>query len=202
MFEQEDAQTARQYGGTGLGLAICRRFADAMGASLTVQSTPGVGTVFTLVAQFRAGDVSDLPLDPPPVQAQPHTPKLHALVVEDNDINQMVIQTYLEDLGHTAKVVSTAEAALDALGKARFDVILMDVNLPGLSGTAATRAIRAMVDPAIAALPIIGISAHVQEVDRLEKPAGWHVGNSAKTALARGFAGGAARTGAAETCPV
>jgi two-component system sensor histidine kinase TorS len=168
VFEQEDAQTARQYGGTGLGLAICRRFADAMGASLTVQSTPGVGTIFTLVAQFRAGDVSDLPLDPPPAQAQPHTPKLHALVVEDNDINQMVIQTYLEDLGHTAKVVSTAEAALDALGKARFDVILMDVNLPGLSGTAATRAIRAMADPAIAALPVIGISAHVQEADRLE----------------------------------
>lgn len=71
-------------------------------------------------------------------------------------------------MGHTAKVVSTAEAALDALGKARFDVILMDVNLPGLSGTAATRAIRAMADPAIAALPIIGISAHVQEADRLE----------------------------------
>lgn len=168
VFEQEDAQTARQYGGTGLGLAICRRFADAMGARLTVQSTPGMGTVFTLLAQFRAGDAADLPLDPPEVPAQPETPKLHALVVEDNDINQMVMQSYLEDMGHTAEVVSTAEAALAALGKARFDVILMDVNLPGLSGTAATRAIRAMADPNIAALPIIGISAHVQDSDRLE----------------------------------
>ncbi len=168
VFEQEDAQTARQYGGTGLGLAICRRFADAMGASLTVQSTPGLGTEFTLVAQFRAGDAGDLPLDLSEVQAQPDASALHALVVEDNDINQLVIQSYLEVMGHTAEVVPTAEAALAALGKARFDVILMDVNLPGLSGTAATRAIRAMADPRTASLPIIGISAHVQQADRLE----------------------------------
>ena len=168
VFEQEDAQTARQYGGTGLGLAICRRFADAMGATLTVQSAPGIGTAFTLIAKFRPGDASDLPLDPMDAPLQPVARKLHVLVVEDNDINQMVIQTYLEDMGHSAQLVATAEAALSVLRKTRFDVILMDVNLPGLSGTAATRAIRAMADRQIADLPIIGISAHVQEADRLE----------------------------------
>lgn len=86
-------------------------------------------------------------------------------MVEDNDINQMVIQTFLEDMGHTTRVVATAEAALDALQHDHFDVILMDVNLPGLSGIAATRTIRAIRDPQIAGLPIIGISAHVQERD-------------------------------------
>ena len=168
VFEQEDAQTARQYGGTGLGLAICRRFADAMGATLTVQSAPGIGTAFTLIAKFRPGDASDLPLDPMDAPLQPVARKLHVLVVEDNDINQMVIQTYLEDMGHSVQLVATAEAALSAVRKTRFDVILMDVNLPGLSGTAATRAIRAMADRRFADLPIIGISAHVQEADRLE----------------------------------
>lgn len=168
VFEQEDAHTARQYGGTGLGLAICKRFADAMGASLTVQSTAGLGTVFTLCARFRAGMTADLPPDPPQLCPQPYTRRLHALVVEDNDINQMVLQSYLEDMGHTAKVVPTAESALAELGTTRFDVVLMDVNLPGLSGTAATRAIRAMADPTIATMPIIGISAHVQDADRLE----------------------------------
>ena len=168
VFEQEDAQTARQYGGTGLGLAICRRFADAMGATLTVQSAPGIGTAFTLIAKFRPGDASDLPLDPMDAPLQPVARKLHALVVEDNDINQMVIRTYLEDMGHSVQLVATAEAALSVLRKARFDVIFMDVNLPGLSGTAATRAIRAMADRRLADLPIIGISAHVQEADRLE----------------------------------
>ncbi len=168
VFEQEDAQTARHYGGTGLGLAICRRFADAMGATLTVQSASGEGTKFTLVAGFRPGNAADLPRDVVDTPALPDARKLHALVVEDNNINQMVIQTYLEDMGHQVHVVGTAEAALAVLGGTRFDVILMDVNLPGLSGTEATRMIRAMADARIAGLPIIGVSAHVQEADRLE----------------------------------
>lgn len=167
-FEQEDAQTARQYGGTGLGLAICKRFADAMGASLSVQSAPGQGTTFTLIAGFSPANVADLPSDPTAAAVQPLARKLYALVVEDNDINQMVIRTYLEDMGHSAKVVATAEAAFDALKDPVFDVILMDVNLPGLSGTVATRTIRASANRQIADLPIIGISAHVQEADILE----------------------------------
>jgi two-component system sensor histidine kinase TorS len=121
-----------------------------------------------LVARFRNGDAADLPIDPPEPRPQPDAQKLHALVVEDNDINQMVMQTYLEDMGHKATVVDSAEAALAALRDVRFDVILMDVNLPGLSGTAATRAIRAMEDTKISTMPIIGISAHVQEAERLE----------------------------------
>jgi two-component system sensor histidine kinase TorS len=168
VFEQEDAQTARQYGGTGLGLAICKRFADAMGASLKVQSMVGHGTTFTLVATFRPANATDLASKPSPILGRPLGPKLHALVVEDNDINQMVIRTYLEDMGHSATVLATAEAALAALQEHGFDVILMDVNLPGLSGTAATRMIRALADRRIADLPIIGISAHVQEADILE----------------------------------
>ncbi len=165
VFEQEDVQTARQYGGTGLGLAICKRFADAMGASLTVQSAVGQGTTFTLVANFAPATAADLPPTTPVAVVQPLARKLHALVVEDNDINQMVIRTYLEDMGHLATVVATAEAALAALQEPGFDVILMDVNLPGLTGTAATRTIRATPDRKIADLPIIGISAHVQEAD-------------------------------------
>jgi two-component system sensor histidine kinase TorS len=167
-FEQEDAQTARQYGGTGLGLAICKRFADAMGARLAVQSVPETGSTFSLVAEFARGDASDLPTVPQAAAVQLAAHKLSALVVEDNDINQMVIQTFLEDMGHSTRVVASAEAAFAALQGGLFDVILMDVNLPGLSGTAATRRIRAMEDRQISTLPIIGVSAHVQEADILE----------------------------------
>jgi two-component system sensor histidine kinase TorS len=168
VFEQEDAQTARQYGGTGLGLAICRRFTEAMGASLTVDSAPGMGTAFTLIARFRPGDVADLARVQIDAPVQPGGRPLHALVVEDNEINQMVIQTLMEDMGHSVHLVASAEAALADLHTGNFDVVLMDINLPGLSGTAATRAIRAMADPRIAELPIIGISAHVQAADRQE----------------------------------
>ena len=164
VFEQEDSQTARQYGGTGLGLAICKRFADAMGASLTVQSAAGAGARFVLVVRFAPGAAADLPSDAPVAVLEPPLHKLRALVVEDNDINQMVIRTFLEDMGHAVRVVATAEAALAALHETRFDVVLMDVNLPGLSGIAATRTIRAMAGP-LALLPIIGVSAHVQEAD-------------------------------------
>lgn len=164
-FEQEDAQTARQYGGTGLGLAICKRFADAMGAGLAVQSKAGAGSTFTLEAEFIRADAADLSPGLSAAAARPMERKLRALVVEDNDINQMVLQTYLEDSGHAATVVASAEAALAALPGGGFDVVLMDVNLPGLSGTAATRQIRAHADARVAALPIIGISAHVQEAD-------------------------------------
>ena len=176
VFEQEDAQTARQYGGTGLGLAICRRFADAMQARLTVRSVPGTGSAFTLIARFSSGNAADLSVEGQDAQDSASMQTMHALVVEDNNINQMVIQTYLEDMGHTAHVVGTAEAALSALHLSRFDVILMDVNLPGLTGTEATKAIRAMADRQIATLPIIGISAHVQAKDRLKN---LHAGMSA-----------------------
>jgi two-component system sensor histidine kinase TorS len=139
-----------------------------MGASLTVKSMAGAGSTFTLSAEFACGDPADLPALPLVAEVQHAAHTLRALVVEDNDINQMVIQTYLEDMGHAAKVVASAEAALVALREGRFDVVLMDVNLPGLSGTAATRKIRAIADNRIATLPIIGISAHVQEADILE----------------------------------
>ncbi|MGB8813401.1 MAG: response regulator [Paracoccaceae bacterium] len=168
VFEQEDAQTAQQYGGTGLGLAICKRFADAIRARLVVQSVAGVGSTFILVVEFARGDSADLPVVPPLAVVQPAARKLRALIVEDNDINQMVIQTYLEDMGHESKVVASAEAALVALRQSRFDVVLMDVNLPGLSGTVATRKIRAIADNRISTLPIIGVSAHVQEADILD----------------------------------
>ena len=168
VFEQEDAQTARQYGGTGLGLAICRRFAEAMGATLTVDSAPGQGTAFALTATFRPGKVADLPRDLSDAPPQPPLRPLRALVVEDNEINQLVIQTLMEDMGHSVHLVASAEAALADLHLGRYDVILMDINLPGLTGTAATKAIRAMADPHLAGLPIIGISAHVQAADRAE----------------------------------
>ena len=166
VFEQEDSQTARQYGGTGLGLAICQRFADAMAADLTVQSTPGQGACFTLSLPIVLGQIADLPV-PTEVEIEP-MPALLVLAVEDNEVNQLVLRTYLEEMGHQMRLVATAEAALEILPTAPFDLLLMDVNLPGLSGTEATRRIRALSDPQLANVPIIGISAHVQPENQRE----------------------------------
>lgn len=156
-FEQEDAMTARRHGGTGLGLAISSRFAELMRGRIALESKPGC-TSFTLTLPLAEGDPALLPADA--VLPLPG-PALRVLVVEDNPINQMVTESYLEQLGHRAVLAGSAEAALEMLHRQRFDAVLMDVNLPGMSGRDATQAIRADADPAIAALPVIGLSAHV-----------------------------------------
>ncbi len=160
-FEQEDALTARRYGGTGLGLAISARFAALMRGEITLTSAPGC-TAFTLTVPLSRAAPSDLPHAH---AIAPQRRALTVLVVEDNAINQMVTQSYLEQLGHVSVHAGSAEEALPMLKGQRFDAILMDVNLPGMTGRAATEAIRADKDPSIAAIPIIGISAHVLSGD-------------------------------------
>ncbi|UWQ45276.1 TMAO reductase system sensor histidine kinase/response regulator TorS [Leisingera aquaemixtae] len=162
-FEQEDTDTARKFGGTGLGLAISRHFAEAIGARLSLESTKGVGSVFTLALELPPGNPADLAPEEPPAAAARADRSLSILVVEDNEINQMVARSYLERMGHSCQCAGSAEEALDLLPGLPFDLVLMDVNLPGISGTEATRRLRASSDPRLAKLPVIGISAHVQE---------------------------------------
>ncbi|OED49262.1 TMAO reductase system sensor histidine kinase/response regulator TorS [Rhodobacteraceae bacterium (ex Bugula neritina AB1)] len=162
-FEQEDSETARKFGGTGLGLAISRHFAQTIGARLSLESAKNVGSVFTLALELAAGDPAALIPEEPPVPVRPTGPPLSVLVVEDNEINQMVAQGYLERMGHSCQCAGTAEEALELLREVPFDLVLMDVNLPGISGTEATRRLRALPDPRLSKLPVIGISAHVQE---------------------------------------
>ncbi len=162
-FEQEDSQTARQYGGTGLGLAISRKFADAIGGQISVESTPNVGSVFSLKVGFLTGLPEEV--EPAPKDWQPAATgrRLQALVVEDHEINQLVARSYLERMGHSVDCARSGEEALERLSERTFDIVLMDVNLPGISGADATRTIRNMPDIRIRDIPIIGISAHVQK---------------------------------------
>lgn len=158
-FQQEDPQTARTHGGTGLGLTISRRLAALMGGVLTVASQRGQGATFTLHLPFGRGEHRQ----DPKAELSPASSPLRVLVVEDHPVNQEVAAGYLAGLGHHPVIAETGEAALEMAAAGGFDAVLMDVNLPGISGIEATRQLRRL--PGLAGLPVIGVSAHAQPAD-------------------------------------
>ena len=159
-FQQEDSQTARTYGGTGLGLTISRRLAGLMGGTLSVSSQEGQGTTFALDLPFGHATAAVAKSEPDRSSPSPHP--LAVLVVEDHPVNQQVARDFLEALGHDVTIADSGEDALALTRARRFDAILMDVNLPGISGIDATRQLRAF---GLDGVPIIGVSAHVQAAD-------------------------------------
>jgi signal transduction histidine kinase/ActR/RegA family two-component response regulator len=169
-FEQADATTARQYGGSGLGLAISVRLVKMMGGTLWVESPwrdehgqMRTGSAFHFTTCFA------LPTSPAPVTAHDDAAAPRAcmkiLAAEDNPVNQKVIVRLLERRGHTVTVAGDGHVALDALAHERFDLILMDVQMPELDGFETTRRIRQR-EGAGEHVPIIAMTAHSLAGDR------------------------------------
>ncbi|MEM7585737.1 MAG: ATP-binding protein [Acidobacteriota bacterium] len=167
-FEQADASTPRQSGGSGLGLAISRRLVEAMGGELWVESQLGEGSVFRFTIRCQiAGEAppagEETGLQPPEV-AFPGAFR-RALVVEDNRINQVVAAGLLESWGIDSEVVASGAEALAEAATGRFDLMLLDMQMPDMDGLAVTAAIRAG-EAGDARLPIIATTASVQLGDR------------------------------------
>jgi PAS domain S-box-containing protein len=163
-FSQADASTTRHYGGTGLGLAISRRLAEALGGDLSVVSTLGKGSTFTLQIEVGAPRLETVHSAPvaKPLASQPR----HILLVEDNLTNQVVMRGLLKKLGHSVRVTGDGKEALAAIAEEAFDVVLMDVQMPVMDGLAATREVRAMEAASGKHLPIIALTANAFESDR------------------------------------
>jgi CheY-like chemotaxis protein/two-component sensor histidine kinase len=143
-FNQADTSINRRFGGTGLGLSIARDLATLMGGSIMVESRLGEGSRFTVRLQVvRTGDPERA--TEPVEDAQPATislGSLRVLAAEDNDVNQLVLRTILEQFGVTATVVKNGSEAVDAWAGQPWDVILMDIQMPVMGGVEATRLIR------------------------------------------------------------
>jgi len=166
-FMQEDSSISRKFGGTGLGLAISRQLAELMGGSIAVESTPGSGSFFTVTLPFSlAKSCESLPEPLQSSEAILSGSPLRILLVEDNATNIDFESALLKKLGHT--VVSTANGSecLEALENGRFDLVLMDIHMPVMSGSDALREIRRKERNTPFRQPVIALTAHALRGDR------------------------------------
>ena len=157
-FYQADNSLRRRIGGTGLGLEISRNLARMMGGDISVQSSLGMGSVFTVRLNLP-------PASPPPTHSTigddlGYSPKLRILVAEDHPINLKYMNILLEKMGHEATFCENGQEALELLQKDAFDLVLLDYHMPVLDGLATTEAIRALEGPQ-SAIKIILVTADV-----------------------------------------
>ena len=152
-FSQGSVEINRKYGGTGLGLAIVKRLVELLGGEIKLISAEGKGSVFSFEIKFKLGE-----------KVQIETIKQyddrvfinkHMLIVEDNKINQMITKKMLESKNISCEIIDNGEDAIEAVKSKKYDLVLMDVHLPGINGTIATEKIRAFNQT----LPIIALTA-------------------------------------------
>jgi signal transduction histidine kinase/CheY-like chemotaxis protein len=168
-FSQADGSTARKFGGTGLGLSISSRLVALMGGKIWVESAVGHGSQFHFTGSFgEANQVieavsSSVPL---PLAAAKTQRRLRVLLAEDNAVNQKIAMRVLEKHGYHVTVAADGRQALAALDRASFDVVLMDVQMPGMDGFECTAAIRDHERETGNHMPIIAMTAHAMPGDR------------------------------------
>lgn len=164
-FGQADASTSRRFGGTGLGLSICSSLASMMGGKIWVESKLGEGSTFRF--NVRLPLATDLPAK---IESQEYVSDgkvvpLNIMLVEDNPGNQKLATYILQDRGHKVECASNGLQAIEMVKDKEYDVILMDVQMPGMDGIETTAAIRA-TENAEKRVPIVAMTAYAMKGDR------------------------------------
>ena len=162
-FTQAYADTARRYGGTGLGLCICRALVEHMGGYLSVESTYGEGSTFAFVLTL-AKATATAPAEPESFDTGALR-GVRALLVEDNDINRFVARRTMEEWGVVVTEAVDGRQGVQLFEQGPYDVVLMDIQMPGMSGLEATTVLRAHPDPARARVPILALTANAFRAD-------------------------------------
>ena len=163
-FTQVDSSTTRQFGGTGLGLAICKELAQLMGGTVWAESLQGAGSSFFVrlpLTRCSPGRVMDPTSADCVEDASGDVAELNILAAEDNPTNQLVLRTVMATFGLEVDIVPDGQQAVEAWQAGRYDLILMDIQMPVLDGISATRAIRAAeAKSGRRRTPIVALSAN------------------------------------------
>ena len=160
-FEQEDGTITRKYGGSGLGLSISRQLTELMGGRITVESMPSAGSCFKATIPLTVGHIDETAAIAPNTPMQTwHGAALRILLVEDDQINIMFGATLLRKLGHDVTVAENGEECLAALQQGRFDVVLMDIQMPVMNGEEAMLEIRRLEQETRNHQSVIALTAH------------------------------------------
>ena len=164
-FRQADGSTTRRYGGTGLGLAISTGLVDIMGGRIWVESQLGQGSTFHFTAPFTLGEAPLGARTVSPVNGTECDP-LDILLAEDNVVSQKLVTALLKERGHTVTLAPNGCVVLDLVEQQRFDLILMDIQMPEMDGLQATAEIRHREGQSGRRIPIVAMTAHAMAGDR------------------------------------
>ncbi len=171
-FSQTDGSITRRFGGTGLGLAISAELVRLMGGEIGVSSVPGIGSTFYFTATFGIPASHGIDISPSLGHTTPYPlkdsrgKKVSVLVAEDNILNQKLIGTILTKAGYDVTLVDDGSKAARVLKDQKFDIVLMDLQMPVLNGLDATRTIREAEKSGQARVPIIALTANAFEEDK------------------------------------